>query len=141
MSATAMQITAMTDADVEAVVRLWDEGGLLRPWNDPRADIATARRSGSSEVLVGRLSGHAPAGPNSRPNSIVGSVMVGFDGHRGWLYYLAVARSCRGQGLGRALVREAESWLEQAGAPKVQLMVRTDNACAAGFYRSLGYEP
>ena len=68
------------DADTDALVALWDAAGLLRPWNDPRADIALARRGPHSTILVARQDG-----------AIAGSVMVGHDGHRGWIYYLAVA--------------------------------------------------
>jgi len=67
--------------------------------------------------------------------------MVGFDGHRGWVYYLAVAPERRRAGLGRAMMDAAEAWLRERGAPKIQLMVRDDNSHAIGFYKSLGLEP
>jgi ribosomal protein S18 acetylase RimI-like enzyme len=67
-------------------------------------------------------------------------VMVGHDGHRGWVYYLAVKRAHRRRGLGRRVMQEAESWLRERGAVKLQLMVRDANAGALGFYRQLGYE-
>ncbi len=124
-----MDIAEIADADVEAVVDLWRRCELTRPWNDPHRDLDLARRSGASVVLVGRIGG-APAA----------SVMVGFDGHRGWLYYLAVAPKHRRRGFGRAMMAAAESWLRTRGAPKMQLMVRETNAGAAGFYRRLGYE-
>lgn len=72
--------------------------------------------------------------------AIVGSVMVGFDGHRGWVYYLASAPDRRGQGIGRTLMTAAEDWLKALGSPKIQLMVRGDNAVARGFYDALGYD-
>jgi ribosomal protein S18 acetylase RimI-like enzyme len=65
--------------------------------------------------------------------------MVGFDGHRGWVYYLAVAPSHQRQGIGRMLMVAAEDWLRAEGAPKIQLMVRDDNTDARGFYAALGY--
>lgn len=113
--------------DRASVVALWRACGLTRPWNDPDADFDLALASGSSVVLV---SGD-PVG---------GSVMVGFDGHRGWVYYLAVDPAQRRSGLGRALMQAAEAWLVRRGAPKIQLMVRSDNAEAMGFYAALGME-
>ena len=115
--------------DAEAVVALWREAGLTRPWNDPDSDFATALASGAAAVLVARAEG-----------GLAGSVMVGFDGHRGWVYYLAVAPAHRGAGLGRALMAAAEAWLRVRGAPKIQLMVREDNEAALGFYQALGLE-
>jgi len=72
--------------------------------------------------------------------AIIGSVMVGHDGHRGWVYYLAVAPGARRAGIGRALMAAAEDWLLARGVPKIQLMVREDNAEAAAFYAALGYD-
>lgn len=115
--------------DKEAVVALWRACGLTRPWNEPAADFLLALASESSSVLVAR-----------RDGGIVGSVMAGFDGHRGWVYYLAVAPGCRRDGLGRALMTAAEDWLRTRGAPKLQLMVRGSNAEALGFYAALGLE-
>lgn len=117
-----------TAGDKAAVVALWHACGLTRPWNDPEADFALAQGGGASTVLVARGKG------------IAGSVMVGFDGHRGWVYYLAVAPDQRRTGLGRALMTAAEDWLRARGAPKLQLMVREDNAAALDFYESLGLE-
>ncbi|ALJ20143.1 GNAT family acetyltransferase [Microbacterium sp. No. 7] len=115
--------------DTDETVALWEACGLTRPWNDPRADIARKLASQPELFLV--------AEDASR---IVGSVMAGYDGHRGWMYYLATAVSHRGQGLGRALVAEVERRLEVRGCPKAQLMVRSDNRRATGFYAALGYE-
>ena len=71
---------------------------------------------------------------------IVASVMVGVDGHRGWVYYLAVANDYRRRGLGTQLMHAAESWIAQHGAPKIQLMVRETNLQVVEFYEKLGYE-
>lgn len=115
--------------DLDAVVALWRACGLTRPWNDSGADFALALETGSSTLLVAR----AEAG-------VAGSVMVGFDGHRGWIYYLAVDPALRRSGLGRALMAAAEAWLRARGCPKIQLMVRDDNEAALGFYLALGLE-
>lgn len=113
------------DDEADAVVALWEAAGLTRPWNDPHHDLALARRSPASEVLV-------------LPD-LSGTVMVGFDGHRGWIYYLAVSPDRQGRGLGSVLLRAAEAWLVDVGAPKAQLMTRVGNP-AADFYRARGYE-
>lgn len=116
-------------ADEDAVIALWDAAGLLRPWNDPRADIAR-KLTVQPELFV-----VAEAGDGT----LVGAVMAGFDGHRGWMNYLATAPTVRGQGVGRALVTHVERALAALGCPKVNLQVRADNEAAVGFYRHLGF--
>lgn len=122
-------IEAAKPDDREAVVALWRACGLTRPWNDPDGDFALALAAEASVVLVARSNG-----------ALAGSVMAGFDGHRGWVYYLAVSPDHRRAGLGRALMAAAEAWLRERGAPKIQLMVRGGNAEALGFYEALGLE-
>ena len=117
-------------SDAEAVVGLWAACGLTRPWNDPQSDFRLALSNGSSTVPAARVAG-----------AMVGTIMVGFDGHRGWIYYLAVDPAARRAGLGRALMAAAEAWLTARGCPKIQLMVRQDNAQALGFYEALGLTP
>lgn len=111
------------------IVALWQACGLTRPWNDPHADFARALAGAHSAVLVIRDAG-----------AILAAVMVGEDGHRGWVYYLAVDPSHRGHGLGAAMMDAAERWLRQRGTAKIQFMVREDNAATIAFYRTLGYE-
>lgn len=113
-----------------ALIALWRECGLTRPWNPPQGDIALLRRSGHGEILLA-LDGEA----------VVGSVMVGHDGHRGWVYYLAVAPEHRRGGIGARLMRAAEEWLAARGIRKLELMVRNGNAEVVGFYGRLGYAP
>jgi ribosomal protein S18 acetylase RimI-like enzyme len=115
--------------DREAAVMLWEACGLTRPWNDPRADFDLALATATSAILLAEQGA-----------VICGSVMVGFDGHRGWVYYLAAAPEHRRMGIGRRLMQAAEEWLKAAGSPKIQLMVRGDNQAARGFYAALGYE-
>jgi ribosomal protein S18 acetylase RimI-like enzyme len=123
------EIRPYRDDDAAALVALWDACGLTRSWNPPLADIALVRRSGHGEILVAAASG-----------AVVGSVMAGHDGHRGWVYYLAVAPSQRRSGLGRRLMRAAEAWVAARGVRKLELMVRDGNADAAAFYARIGYE-
>jgi ribosomal protein S18 acetylase RimI-like enzyme len=113
----------------EAVIALWTACGLTRPWNDPVTDLNLAKDGATSTVLVA-----------ADETGISGTVMVGFDGHRGWVYYLAVDPERRGSGLGRSLMAAAQDWLTNKGAPKLQLMVRADNEAALGFYQRLGLE-
>jgi ribosomal protein S18 acetylase RimI-like enzyme len=115
--------------DAGEVIALWEACGLTRPWNDPAADFARAIGGPASAVLVLDDAG-----------ALAASVMVGCDGHRGWIYYLAVAPARRRAGLGRTMMAAAEAWLRARGAPKLQLMVREDNEAALGFYEALGLE-
>lgn len=125
-------IRPCADDDLAAVIALWRASGLLVPWNDPAADIAFCRGSPESELFVG-LAAEVAARP------LVATVMTGHDGHRGWLYYLAVHPDRRRRGLGRRMVARAEAWLAELGVGKVQLMIRSDNAAARGFYERIGY--
>jgi ribosomal protein S18 acetylase RimI-like enzyme len=127
-SAPPLAIAPIEDADIAAVVALWQRCGLTRPWNDPAADIALARKGANAAVLVGRDNG-----------AIVGSVLVGHDGHRGWVYYVAVDPDCRQRGYGGVIMAAAEEWLRARGIEKLQLMVRPDNGQVQAFYQSLGY--
>lgn len=123
-----VEIRPLTDADIEPTVALWHETGLTRPWNDAHEDIRRARAVWPELLLVAVDQG-----------TLVGSVMAGYDGHRGWLYYLASAPARRGEGIGRRLVQEAEARLEALGCPKVMLMVRPGNDAVLEFYDGLDY--
>ena len=125
---TTLAISPIADHDVAHVVALWQRCGLTRPWNDPAADIALARRGANSTILVGRAG-----------DRIVASALVGHDGHRGWVYYVAVDPDQQGKDFGRAIMAAAEDWLRAQGLEKVMLMVRADNTKVRAFYDSLGY--
>ncbi len=116
------------DDDVDAVVELWRACGLVVPRNDPARDIAFCRASVQSSLYVGEIDGR-----------VVATAMAGHDGHRGWLYYVAVAPERRGTGLGRRMIDHAEAWLASLGVSKVNLMIRETNVDARGFYEQLGY--
>ena len=123
-----MKIRAFQPADESAVVALWRECELTRPWNDPRKDIARKLAVQPELFLVGVVD-----------HAVMASVMAGYEGHRGWMNYLAVAPRYRGRGYGRALVEHVERLLLERGCPKVGLLVRNTNREAAQFYRRLGY--
>jgi ribosomal protein S18 acetylase RimI-like enzyme len=122
-------ISDLSPDEIPAAIAIWKEAGLLRPWNDPHADAALALRSANATILGAR-----------ECDKLVTTVMVGQDGHRGWLYYLAVARGFRRQGVGTMLMRSAEQWCRKPGVPKLQLMLRSENVEMAGFYAALGYD-
>ena len=123
-----MSIRQFALADTEAVVALWEVCGLVRPWNDPRMDIERKLQVQPELFLVVEDDG-----------AVVGSAMVGYDGHRGWINYLAVAPTHRRLGIARALVTRAEDELLQRGCPKLNLQVRAGNEAALAFYRGIGY--
>lgn len=123
-----MTIRPYRETDEMAVVGLWRACGLVRPQNDPRKDIRRKLKVNPEWFLVGEHAGR-----------IVGSIMVGYEGHRGWINYLAVAPRYQRAGFGRMLMDEAERLLRAVGCPKINLQVRTNNAAAIGFYRQLGF--
>jgi hypothetical protein len=124
-----VDIVELDQAAADNAVALWRECGLTRPWNDPYADFARAVEGQSSAVL----------GMYDDGGALVGTAMVGVDGHRGWVYYVASAPDRRGQGIGHALMKAAEDWVVDRGMPKVHVMVRRSNTAVVGFYDSLGY--
>ncbi len=123
-----MEVRPYRESDQDAVVALWRECALVRPWNDPAKDIRRKLGVQRDLFLVGSLDGR-----------LVATMMVGYEGHRGWVNYLAVAADCRKRGLGRTLMSEAEARLREMGCPKVNLQIRRSNADIVSFYRSIGY--
>lgn len=111
-------------------VALWHANGLTRPWNDPHADLHRALAGPTSTVLAAQ----------DDKGVLLGTAMVGYDGHRGWVYYLAVRSEFQRAGLGRQLMAACERWLKDRKVPKVNLMVRTTNAAVVAFYQTLGYK-
>jgi ribosomal protein S18 acetylase RimI-like enzyme len=114
--------------DAEALVSLWALCDLTRPWNDPFRDIERKIDADPNGLLV-----------LEEDRQCIGAVKVGYDGHRGWINYLAVHPDHRGRGLGRLLVATAEQRLSELGCPKVNLQVRAANKDAVEFYQSVGY--
>ncbi len=124
----ALHIRVYRESDQGAAVALWRECGLVRPWNDPVKDIHRKLRVQRDLFLVGTLDGR-----------LVATLMAGYEGHRGWINYLAVAKECRGRGFGRRLMDEAEARLRAIDCPKINLQIRRSNAEAVEFYHSLGF--
>ena len=125
---TDLSVRIFTPADTEAVIALWQDCDLTRPWNDPYRDIARKLTVQPQLFLVGVVG-----------DAIVGSVMAGYDGHRGWVNYLAVAPSHRRYGIARMLMQHVEEALEAMGCPKINLQIRANNEAVASFYRAIGY--
>lgn len=125
-----MHIRPFEPRDTDAVIALWEAAGLTKPWNNPSLDIARKATVQPELFLVAEGEDHV----------VLGTVMAGYDGHRGWMNYLASSPGARGLGIGRALVEHVENALHALGCPKVNLQVRTSNAQAVEFYRHLGYE-
>ena len=123
-----MQTRSFQLEDEAAVVSLWQQCDLVRPWNDPRKDIRRKLRVRPDLFLVGVMNGQ-----------VVATAMAGYEGHRGWLNFVAVAPQHQRLGLGRAIMHEAERLLRAAGCPKINLQVRTSNHGVIEFYRRLGY--
>jgi ribosomal protein S18 acetylase RimI-like enzyme len=124
-----MDIREFRDDDRDAVIALWRDCDLTRPWNPPERDIELCRRSGHGTLFVAEMDGR-----------VVGTIMVGHDGHRGWVYYVAVDPSRRRAGLGRMLMSRAEDHLAAQGVPKIMLLIRETNGAVAAFYERLGYQ-
>ena len=116
-------------ADEAAVIALWRRCGLTRPWNHPKLDIERKLLVDPELFLVGEIDGE-----------IVASVMGGYEGHRGWINYLAVDPGYQRQGLGREMMEAVETKIRAAGSPKINLQIRTGNTAVIEFYQSIGYK-
>ena len=127
---SVVRVVDLPDSLTEEAVALWHASGLTRPWNDPHEDLRRAVAGPSSTVLAAL----------DEADLLLGTAMVGHDGHRGWVYYLAVQPESRRSGLGRALMQASETWLRARSVPKIHLMVRTTNRAVVAFYEALGYE-
>ena len=124
-----MNIRSYQPEDEDAIVRLWRECGLVAPQNDAAKDISRKLKVNPEWFLVGELDG-----------KIVASCMAGYEGHRGWVNYLAVWPECRRQGFARRIMEEAERRLRAAGCPKINLQIRSSNADVIAFYKSIGFK-
>jgi ribosomal protein S18 acetylase RimI-like enzyme len=123
-----MQIRPFEDVDEDAVVDLWSRCGLLRPWNDPHKDIARKRQVQREFFLVCEIDAE-----------LVASVMAGYDGHRGWINYLAVDPLFQRRGVGRLLMEEVQHRLQSLGCSKINLQIRRENVEAIAFYERIGF--
>lgn len=125
-----MHIRPLDPSDYDSAVALWEAVGLTRPWNDARTDLLGAMQGADSTVLGGY----------EAEENLIATAMVGHDGHRGWVYYVAVAPEHQRKGHARRIMQTCEQWVLDRRIPKIQLMVRTDNRDVINFYKSLGYE-
>jgi ribosomal protein S18 acetylase RimI-like enzyme len=116
------------DDQSDDVIALWEKCGLTRNWNNPEKDIARKNTDQNGKFLIGQIDG-----------ILMASIMVGYDGHRGSINYLAVDPDHLGAGYGKILLAEAERLLISVGCPKINFCVRTDNDKVVEFYQKLGY--
>src|SRR3546814_3856655 len=123
----SMEIRRYAESDFAAVTALWDEAGISVPYNDPAREIPLALASPNAALFIGESDGE-----------LVATILAGHDGHRGWLYKLAVSPARRHQGLGRRLVAHAEAWLAGQGMPKNNLLIRDPHAAVRDFFRRPG---
>lgn len=123
-----MQVRSFEDSDAESVVDLWQRCALVVPWNDPVKDIQRKTEVGRELFLVGEAQGQ-----------IMASIMGGYEGHRGWINYLAVHPEHQRKGYGRQLVKTLEAQLLAKGCPKINLQIRQGNQAVQAFYESLGF--
>ena len=123
-----MKVRPYDPRDRDEVVDLWIRCGLMVPSNNPDRDIARKLADSPDLFLVGEVDGR-----------VVAAVMAGYDGHRGWLNYLAVDPDLQRSGIGRRIVSRAEDLLKEQGCPKVNLQVRSTNTEVIAFYEALGY--
>ena len=128
MAAMKMNIRAFQEKDTEEVIRLWTDCGLTVPWNNSNKDIQRKLAIQPELFLVGCME-----------RLIIASVMAGYDGHRGWIYYLAVHPDHQHSGFGREIMMEAEKLLLNMGCSKINLQVRSSNKSVIEFYQSIGY--
>ena len=124
-----MKIREYQISDQVTVIDLWQRCGLLVPWNDPQKDIERKMAVDADLFLV-----------CVDNNTVIGTAMGGYDGHRGWVNYLAVCPGQQRKGIGRALMAAVEKKLLRKRCPKINIQVRTTNKDVLAFYESLGYK-
>ena len=123
-----MQIRPYQPQDLDAVIQLWLGCGLVPTWSDPVKDIARKMQVQPELFLVGTVQGE-----------LMASVMAGYEGHRGWVNYLAVAPAHQKNSHARTLMQEVERLLLARGCPKINLQIRSSNAQVIAFYKAIGY--
>ncbi len=115
--------------DTEDVIELWSKCGLVAPQNNPERDIERKLKVNPEWFLVGELEGR-----------IIATCMAGYEGHRGWINYLAVSPQYRRLGFATQMMREAERVLKDAGCPKINLQIRSSNKNVIAFYEAIGFK-
>ncbi|MEM6544942.1 MAG: GNAT family acetyltransferase [Pseudomonadota bacterium] len=124
----SLRIRTFAETDREDVIRLWNDCSLTRPWNDPNKDIDRKLNYQPELFFVAEVN-----------DELVGTAMAGYDGHRGSVFYLAISPAYQGRSFGRLLMAHVEDALEELGCPKLNVMVRSSNGTALGFYDRLSY--
>lgn len=128
MHSNSITIRPYQVEDEKQVIELWHDCNLIVPWNDPKQDINLKLQFQPDLFLVGKID-----------DLIIATIMVGYEGHRGWINYLAVSPEYQRQGIGRLMMETAETELKKLGCPKINLQIRTTNKTVIAFYESLGF--
>jgi ribosomal protein S18 acetylase RimI-like enzyme len=123
-----MLIRAYADKDEKQVIELWNECGLTRSWNNPQLDIQRKQKVQSEWFFVGEEN-----------DAVIATAMFGYDGHRGWVNYLAVSPNHQRKGYANKLMQHGEMILKSVGCPKLNLQIRATNTQVQAFYKSIGY--
>ncbi len=124
-----MHIRRFVSADSDTVIDLWQRCGLTKPWNDPMLDIERKLQVAPELFIVGEIDGQ-----------VIASAMGGYEGHRGWVNYLAVDPTLQGGGYGKQIMRYLEKKLIARGCPKINLQIRSSNSAVIKFYEAIGYK-
>ena len=125
---TELNIRTYEQEDLEDVLIVWKQCGLLRSWNNPKLDIQRKVNAQKNLFFVGEVT-----------NKIIATAMFGYEGHRGWLNYFAVLPQFQKRGFGKHLLEFGETKLIERGCPKLNLQIRTENKQALNFYKAVGY--
>lgn len=115
--------------DEKDVIELWSQCNLVAPQNNPKRDVERKLRVNPEWFLVGKLDGR-----------IIATCMAGYEGHRGWINYLAVSPQHQREGYATRMMQEAEKILREAGCPKINLQIRTSNTNVIEFYKAIGFK-
>ncbi len=132
MSVVPATISPLNEKQIPALITLWQRCNLVRPWNDPKGDISLALSTPGCTILIAQT---------DDSQTVIASAMAGFDGHRGWIYYVAVDPDHQGKGYSRKIMRAAEDTLRDQGCTKVELIIRGENKGVKAVYEKLGYKP
>ncbi len=128
MNVKDLLIRPYQTTDEEEVIELWHCCNSIVPWNAPKRDIMLKLQVQPQFFLVGTID-----------QRIVATVMAGYEGHRGWINYLAVSPKLQKKGIGRRMMEAVEVELKKLGCPKINLQIRSSNRTAIGFYESIGF--
>lgn len=128
MKQEKLEIKPYQNTNEADVIALWRKCNLIVPWNNPKSDIERKLKVNPELFLIGTIE-----------NRLIATAMGGYEGHRGWINYLAVSPEIRKQGIGRRMVKEVEAELYRLGCPKINIQIRSSNREVIEFYKKMGF--